>query len=63
MSEKTSCIFRAKGYNMSEERAAELSPFAKINDNYPKTLITADSFGLGDENGVQIVNIFDFLLS
>ena len=45
------------------KRAAELSPFAKINDNYPKTLITADSFGLGDENGVQIVNIFDFLLN
>ncbi len=39
----------------------EVAPFYKINDNYPKYLITMDPIPLTD-NGIIHQNLFDFLL-
>ena len=40
--------------------ARELEAFNQINDNYPKILISLDDF-TGDYNGVQQVNLIDWL--
>ena len=45
-----------------QKRQTELEPLEKINDFYPKTLITLDDFNLGNHNGIKIVNEIDFLL-
>ena len=42
--------------------ARELSPLQSIRDNYPKTLLTLDRIGLGNHEGIQHVNIIDWLL-
>lgn len=48
---------------MSEEtRGRELRPLESIRDNFRKTVLTLDRFGLGDENGIAIVNVLDWLL-
>lgn len=48
---------------LSEDtRERELRSLEKIKDNFPKTVLTLDSFGLGDEKGVRIVNVLDWLL-
>ena len=39
----------------------ELTPFKQIKDNYPKYLITLDDFS-GDHEGIQQVNLVDWLL-
>ncbi len=39
----------------------EMAPFSKTKDNRPKTILTLDRFGLGDE-GVLIVNLMDWLM-
>ena len=31
-------------------------------DNYPKTILTLDRFSQGNYNGVQVVNVVDWLL-
>lgn len=41
--------------------AREFSPFYAIQDNYPKLLITMDTFDLSQE-GFRHLNLFDFLL-
>lgn len=47
---------------MSEDtRVRELRPLDAIRDNYPKTVLTLDRFGLGSENGIRIVNVLDWL--
>ncbi len=46
----------------TSKRKQELEVLEKINDSYSKTLITLDDFGLGNYNGIEIVNIIDFLL-
>ncbi len=40
----------------------ELKPLSKVRDNYPKTILTLDRFGLGDHNGVKIINLVDWLM-
>ena len=40
----------------------EVRPFKAIRDNRPKTVLTLDRFGLGDDEGIRIVNLIDWLL-
>ena len=41
----------------------ELAPFGKIKDNYPKYLLTLDDvFSDADYNGVQKINVLEWLL-
>ena len=48
---------------MSDETyVREVRPFRSIRDNYPKTVLTLDRFGLGDDDGIRIVNLIDWLL-
>lgn len=44
-------------------RRRELGPLEDIGDNHPKTVLTMDEFGLGDHEGIRIVNLLDWLLS
>lgn len=39
----------------------EVSPLKKIKDNYDKTVLTLDDFGLGDYGGIKVVNVIDWL--
>jgi len=49
---------------MSEDtREREFRSLEKTRTNYPKTIITMDKYGLGNSNGIRIVNILDWLLS
>lgn len=41
--------------------ARELAPLKQIKDNYPKAVITLDDY-TGDHNGIQQVNLIDWLL-
>ncbi|MBS1453982.1 MAG: ATP-binding protein [Lentisphaeria bacterium] len=45
-----------------ETRARELEPLRKISDNYPKTVLTMDRNFLTNEDGIEIVNLIDWLL-
>lgn len=36
--------------------------FEKIKDNYPRTLLTLDTIGGGDIDGIMHVNLIDWLL-
>lgn len=40
----------------------EMAPLSKTGDNRPKTILTLDRFGLGDREGVKIVNLVDWLM-
>lgn len=40
----------------------EIEALKLIKDNYPKIILTFDDIGLGDEEGIKIKNIIDFLL-
>ncbi len=40
----------------------ELRPLKAIDDNYPKTVITYDRFPMSDADGINIVNLEDWLL-
>ncbi len=42
--------------------ARELAPLRALRDNYPKTLLTLDRVGTGDHDGIEQVNIIDWLL-
>lgn len=46
----------------ADKRNAELEPLLRIKDNYSKTLITLDDYGLGNYDGIKIVNAISFLL-
>jgi len=41
----------------------EIAPLKSVADNYEKTVLTLDKFGLGNDEGVRIVNVIDWLLS
>ena len=48
---------------LSEDtREREFRSLASIRDNFSKTVLTLDRFGLGDEDGIRIVNVMDWLL-
>ena len=34
-----------------------------IRDNYPKTVLTLDDYGLGSEDGIEVVNVIDWFMS
>lgn len=40
----------------------EITPLRNLTDNYPKTILTLDHFTLGDYDGIEVVNIVDWLL-
>ena len=40
----------------------EIRPLRRIKDNFSKTILTMDRFGLGTDEGVEIVNVVDWLL-
>ncbi len=41
----------------------EMAPLKNIRDNYPKTVLTLDRFSLGDYEGIEVVNVIDWLLA
>ena len=45
-----------------DTRERELRPFKGIRDNWRKTILTMDRLGLGSEEGVDVVNLLDWLL-
>ncbi len=55
--------FQVSQTMMSEEtKNREFRPYGKIGDNYRKTVLTLDRFGLGSYNGIEVVNVIDWLL-
>lgn len=50
--------------SMTEESTfeREMAPLKSIRDNYPKAVITLDSFTLGNYEGIEVVNAIDWLL-
>ena len=40
----------------------EIKPLKKINDNYPKKILTLDRFTLGNYEGIEVLNAVDWLL-
>ncbi len=40
----------------------EISPLKNIADNYPKTILTHDKLTLGNYNGIEVINVIDWLL-
>lgn len=42
--------------------AREMRPLQLIHDNYEKIVLTLDRFLLGNYNGIQVVNVLDWLL-
>ena len=40
----------------------EIRPLMRPKDNYPKTVLTLDRFGLGDKNRILIRNVLDWLI-
>ena len=48
---------------MSDDtRKREIKPLMRPKDNYVKTILTLDHFGLGNENGILIRNVLEWLL-
>lgn len=41
----------------------EMAPLRAISDNYPKTVLTLDSFTLGDYDRIEVINAVDWLLN
>lgn len=50
--------------NISESTTfeREIFPLRQIKDNYKKTILTLDKFSVGNYNGIQVVNVIDWLL-
>ena len=40
----------------------EVRPYKGIKDNYRKTILTMDRFGLGQDEGIEVRNVVDWLL-
>ncbi len=40
----------------------EMRPLKSVSDNYEKTVLTLDRFGLGNDEGIKVVNLIDWLL-
>ncbi len=40
----------------------EMKPLKQIKDNYKKTILTLDRFTLGNYEGIEVINIIDWLL-
>ena len=48
---------------LPEDSDREVGNLLMIRDNYPKYVVTLDSLATGNENGIKIVYLSDFLLS
>ncbi|HAF86559.1 MAG TPA: ATPase [Sphaerochaeta sp.] len=48
--------------NLPESSDREISNLMEIKDHYPKWVITLDEFAEGNENGIQIMHLENFLL-
>lgn len=48
--------------NLPDDSSRETENLAKLNDNYHKYVVTADGLSVGNDNGIEIVHIADFLL-
>ena len=46
-----------------DNMSREFSPLEKINDNFPKYVLSMNNFAVGQENGIKNINIIDFLTS
>ncbi|MBQ3685022.1 MAG: ATP-binding protein [Candidatus Methanomethylophilaceae archaeon] len=44
-----------------ETMAREIRPLSRIPDNYRKIILTTDRFGLGSHEGIDVVNVMDWL--
>ena len=51
-----------KELSSPETYSREFAPFAAVNDNYPKYVVTMDKFWQADENGIKGIRLADFLL-
>ena len=40
----------------------EIGPLKAVDDNYRKTVLTLDKAGLGNDGGIMIVNLVDWLM-
>ncbi len=40
----------------------EMRPLKGVKDNYHKTVLTLDRFGMGSDEGIGVVNVIDWLL-
>ena len=61
------CSFSASSYPkavmLPEDSTRETDNLLEIPDNYPKYVVTLDRLAAGNENGVRIVYLEDFLLA
>jgi predicted AAA+ superfamily ATPase len=48
---------------LPEDSTRETDNLLEIPDNYPKYVVTLDRLAAGNENGVRIVYLEDFLLA
>jgi predicted AAA+ superfamily ATPase len=63
MKSKTAEYYQVPQTMMAEETySREMRPLKAVSDNYEKTILTMDRFGLGNDNGINIVNVIDWLL-
>lgn len=46
-----------------QTREREFRPLRLIRDNFPKTVISLDKFQISDNDGIEHLNMFDFLLN
>ena len=46
-----------------EDSSRETDNLLAIPDNYPKYVVTLDRLAAGNENGIRIVHLEDFLLA
>lgn len=48
--------------NLPDDSTREIDNLLAIRDNFPKYIVTMDTFALGNEEGIEVVNVADFLL-
>jgi len=58
-------IYIQVAYSLTDEKVTEreFGNLQKINDNYPKYVITNDTLTFGNRNGIEHIKIRDFLLN
>lgn len=52
----------SESLSSEEVRNRELTPLKKINDNYPKVILTLDTYISESYNGIKVMNLLTFLL-
>ena len=58
--EKKKYIFKCR--ELPENSNREISNLMEIKDHYHKYVVSKDSIAKGNENGIEIIHIADFLL-